>query len=40
MPATTEELQKPSSRSKADIKTQQRVAKRTIEFEVEERKRK
>ncbi len=33
-----EELQEPSSRSKADIKTQQRMAKKTIEFEAEERK--
>jgi hypothetical protein len=40
MPATKEELQKPSSRSKVDIKTQQWVAKKTIEFEAEERKRK
>jgi hypothetical protein len=40
MLATREELQELSSRSKADIKTQQRVAKKTIEFEVEERKRK
>ncbi|CAM6034705.1 unnamed protein product [Sphagnum compactum] len=40
MPATTEELQEQSSRSKADIKTQQRVAKKTIEFEAEERKKK
>jgi hypothetical protein len=40
MPATTEELQEPSSTSKVDIKTQQRVAKRTIEFEAEEQKKK
>jgi hypothetical protein len=38
MPTTKEELQEPSSRSKADIKTQQRLAKNTIEFEAEERK--
>jgi hypothetical protein len=38
MPVTREELQKPSSRSKADIKTQQRLAKKTIKFEAEERK--
>jgi hypothetical protein len=36
MPATTEELQEPSSRSKADTRTQQRVAKKTIEFEAED----
>jgi hypothetical protein len=30
MPATTEELQEPSSKSKADTITQQRVAKKTI----------
>jgi hypothetical protein len=40
MHATREELQKPSSRSKADIKTQQRVVEKTVEFEAEERKRK
>jgi hypothetical protein len=40
MPATTKELQEPSNRSKAHIKTQQRVAKKTIEFEAKERKRK
>jgi hypothetical protein len=40
MPATREELQELSSRSKANIKTQQWVAKKTIEFEAEERKRK
>jgi hypothetical protein len=40
MPTTREELQEPSSRSKADIKTQQWVAKKTIEFEAEEHKRK
>jgi len=40
MPATMEELQELSSRSKVDIKTQQHVAKKTIEFEAEERKRK
>jgi hypothetical protein len=40
MLATREELQEPSSRSKVDIKTQQRLAKKTIKFEAEERKRK
>jgi hypothetical protein len=40
MPTTREELQEPSNRSKANIKTQQHVAKKTIEFEAEERKRK
>jgi hypothetical protein len=40
MPITREELQEPSSRSKTDIKTQQRVAKKTIEFEAEQQKRK
>jgi hypothetical protein len=40
MLTTREELQKPSSRSKADIKTQQCLAKKTIEFEAEEQKRK
>ncbi len=40
MPATTEELQEPSSRSNATTRTQQRVAKKTIEFEAEERKKK
>jgi hypothetical protein len=40
MPTTREELQEPFSSSKVDIKTQQWVAKKTIEFEVEERKRK
>jgi hypothetical protein len=40
MPATTEELQEPSSRSKVDTRTQQWVAKKTIEFEAEERKKK
>jgi hypothetical protein len=40
MPTTKEELQESSSRSKVDIKTQQRVAKKTIKFEAEERKRK
>jgi hypothetical protein len=40
MPATIEELQEPSSRSKADTRTQQRVAKKTLEFEAEERKKK
>jgi hypothetical protein len=40
MLATREELQELSSRSKADIKTQQRVTKKTIKFEGEERKRK
>jgi hypothetical protein len=39
MPVTREELQEPSSRSKVDIKTQQ-LAKKTIEFEAEKRKRK
>jgi hypothetical protein len=40
MPTTKEELQNPSNRSKVDIKTQQRLAKKTIEFEAEEWKRK
>jgi hypothetical protein len=40
MLATTKELQEPSSRSKADTRTQQQVAKKTLEFEVEERKKK
>jgi hypothetical protein len=40
MPTIKEELQESSSRSKVDIKTQQRVAKKTIKFEAEERKRK
>jgi hypothetical protein len=38
--STNEELQEPFSRSKVDIKTQQQVAKNTIEFEAEEQKRK
>ncbi len=40
MRITKEELQDSSSRSKVDIKTQQRLAKKTIEFEAEEWKRK
>jgi hypothetical protein len=40
MPVTKEDLQEPSSRSKVNIKTQQRVAKKTIEFEAEKRKKK
>jgi hypothetical protein len=40
MLATREELQKPFNRSKVDIKTQQRLAKKTIEFEAKKQKRK
>jgi len=40
MPTTREELQEPSSRSKVDIKTQQRMLKKTIKFEAEQLKRK